>query len=171
MGVRVKSERIGDAEIVIEVDSGGTFSAEIPDGDGAVTGKTLEDVIAKARAAVTKAKRAKPVEITIYNVAPKERKGWEGHAPPFDDGIGLVHCTLRGWSDRRRALLITYEGKKYIVDDYNIREQVARRFKPEEEREYARLSQAAADAAAALKTFLEERKIDAREATSAESAA
>jgi predicted RNase H-like HicB family nuclease len=166
--MKVTTEVFSGVSVDIEVDTSGKFSAAVPDyEDNPLRGASIEELREKIRKAITKTKAATAIPITIYNI-----QTVEGRYPNWIAGRGLLHCFLRGMHARTRALLLRDgKGRNFQIDDYHLRQSVARRFTKDEIARYTSLTAAVDEAQARLTTFLSGVEIDPRKAATTRPAA
>jgi hypothetical protein len=131
-------------EAKVTVDSGGRFSAEVPD-HGEIYADTYAKLKELVQAAITKVvdrrSKAKPVPITHITHGSRYERGL--------DKIVFVPGTLTGIHSQNGDLLITTEkGGKQRIDTYG--GSVAKRMSPADEAHYKSLLQAEEDARAAI---------------------
>lgn len=161
--MKLNSEKIGNVLVDIEVDPNGMFSATF-DGED-YREKTREQLLEKVKAAVRKAKRARPVDVSVLDTIEKPaRKTWDTEY--FMDGLGIVDAKLRGHHERNRRWLLTEEGgqkRKFNISTYEDSEKIVRRLTDEEKRRWFQLKEAERLAAVALEDFLGVVKVDPAE--------
>lgn len=160
--MKIKTFHVDDEPIDIEVSGSGTFEAEFE--DQSYTAKTLEQLEADLTKIVRKAKKAKPIPVSVVDLVPNEkRNGWETGA--FKDGRGVVHAILRGQHARQNQYLLRVDDKdatKFQLSTYSSQgaAKIVRRLTENEVADYARLAGEADGAAKALEDWVEARRFD-----------
>lgn len=166
----VTTYRTDGQDFDITVDGGGMFRAYIDeDKREEVAARSLDELKAHIDKMLKKRKAFKPIEITLYHIQPVADARRHYGSFKYEKGHGRLDVILRGYSDHRRALLVTLEdGSKAQVDDYTLKEQVARRFSEAEDHHYDQLVDEVKKAQAALDEFLKARRIDVKALASGE---
>lgn len=157
--MKVTTENFSGIAVDINIDPHGRFNADVPGYEAnPLQGQSIEELRGQIRKAIVKMKAAVAVPITIWDIT-RDRPGRHG----WRRGRGLLHCTLRGVHARSDALLLRADdtaGETYQIEDYHLRQNVGRRFTPEEIAQYAKLTAAVDEAQARLTALLEGVRID-----------
>lgn len=157
----IRTEDFKGVKVPINCSTEGQFSATLPfDDENRVIGSTLDEVVRKIRAAITREQAKKAVEVTMLGC---KFTGWE--VTRGDEGEAF-DAILRGVAERTERLMLTIGGKKVQTDFYrSSRTNIARRLSPKEVGEYKALVKTRNAAQKDLDDFLKAVCIDPRKAT------
>lgn len=165
--MKIATERIGGAEIDIDVSGEGRFSATFNDQE--FSGKTLEELRERLKAAVKKAAAQGTVPVSVLGLVPAQKKSFGFDDGPFTRGAGIVDAKLRSKHEREynSYLLVSDSGQKFKVAGSSREPLIARRLTLAEHMEYLKLAEAVRVATTALEDFVGSVKINPDEALAA----
>lgn len=155
----VVTEEVGGVKVPIEVNSHGTFSADVGEGIAPITGKTLEEVRVKVRAAVKWLKAKRVLEVTVLGGK------FDGFDVSRGDRANAFDAILRGVAERTNRILLTIGGKKIQTDGYGTRVIIARKLTEAEVTQYKALVATANAAEKDLQAFIDGVQLDPAKAT------
>jgi hypothetical protein len=158
--MKLTTAKIGSVSIDIEVNAGGTFTANYNDND--YEAKTSDELYEKLRAAVKKAQQQGTVDVSVLGLVPTEKKSPFGRTEPYQQGIGVVHAKLRAKHERhyQTHLLVSEEKKNFQVNGYDRSGIVTRRLSQTDVDYYVALREKVKAAEQELQTFVDSVKID-----------
>src|SRR5688572_19126740 len=165
--MKLATEKFGDERIDLEVDGNGKNFARWNDQD--FTAATLKELREDLTKAAKRARKQKPIDVTVLGLVPETSRSNYGRNEPFKQGGGYVQAKLRAEHATRGGVFLMisdddrFKNERFELGGYQMREaDICRRLSLSELVEYEQILEAKRKAETALEDFIGARTIDAK---------